>query len=218
MLVGVLLLLGTAVALLSIVSRELPASADPDLIKERFAGQLDCLRELALKHPTVDLLPSRLHLPRSSNAARENGKGASSEEMTKTILVAFDRMESWRRKLEDCTPLFDDPAILEASVMIRHTERSTTRVIVKDNRLPDESLIQSLLNPLTEKRRRIGSDRSSVVGWSAGQRLLLRYEELFEDDEGQTRGLRLVLDADLVEKIPSCLDRAAPIDAPCVDY
>ena len=180
LLVPIILVL-TAIALgaFLLLTRELPDCARPKAIQDRFKPQLAVLEALATS-PEVDAFQAMI-----------GKKDWSKEGLARQV----EKIQAWNARAEREAPLFDDPAILGASVTI-HSARSVSRMGVKAFDEP-EGMIALPGGSQDE-------GYPSVTLWFTGTRFLAEYEARFPEVSGVQRGYRLFFDLErLKESGPS---------------
>ena len=148
------------------------ADMDPRIVEEQYAEQLDALRTLALESP-ADLSPPEPLDP---------------DEQDPEFSLFIERITAWSQRVESFEGLFDDPAILGASVKVYLPRHSTSRLVIKD--------YEPAADELSRTRGKAGVDRPHVSVWDAGRMQVVKYENHILDEDGVKKGYQLVLDLD----------------------
>jgi hypothetical protein len=181
---GWLKILIPAVAVISIIFfivlmvlfKELPAAATPEAIQSRFAAQVALLHEMASKYALEEV-----------DVSMENPK-----EDFEDFIDYIERQENWFDQYRDQFDLFDDPAILGASVITKYDGHTTSSISLKAFEIPAGSWPLSMGSP--------GINRPSARLWYADGQHIVKYENKIQDAEGRIKGYKMILDLDRLEE------------------
>jgi hypothetical protein len=153
----------TAAGVLKVLLEEIPASARPEAIQQRFGRQLEFLRDLAATYPAKEC---RTDLP-----------------------TEIESSAAWEKRVDSGAELFSEPVILGASV-ICYLPNATMYLAVKVYEKPTESFSRVMVLPRTEppsvslwytRERRVIHYEDHVLdssGVTKGYRLVLDLDRL----------------------------------------
>lgn len=164
----VILLLLAVAALVKVMVEELPEYAQAPAIQKRFGEQIEILLDLARGNPS---------------------DGCVDESSPRSVMKEIEIMNPWWSHAEAREAHFRDPAILGADV-VYDCEGSTRSFGVKPYEEPTAAWSRSLVLP--------SQKWPAVSLWYAGEKRLIRYEDRLEGVGVTPRGIRLILDLDVL--------------------
>jgi hypothetical protein len=177
--VFVVLVLG---GLLALLLQEVPPHAGPRAIEKQFAPQLECLKELSLHYKLEDFAVDPDEIARKAEQGIDPIQGQA----------AF-----WE-KAEAAEPLFNDPAVLGAGVLLFEGNMKISATVKSDE------LVEGMWSPyeIFDSPPEQGRPRTTL--WYAGVKKLIKYERLTRSEAGRSMGFELILDLEQLDaSLPS---------------